>query len=54
MSNASASGPEPRASRVPDVGARLDGVEDLPVDLQIRTLAGLEEDLRAALDEARD
>jgi len=47
-------GPDPRgASAVPDVDARLEGLEDLPVDLQIRTLAGIEADLRTALDATR-
>lgn len=35
---------------VPDVRARLEGLDDLSPDLQIRTLAGVEADLRAALD----
>ncbi|MFC7580554.1 hypothetical protein ACFQ23_04930 [Schaalia naturae] len=46
--------PEPDAlPDVPDVVGRLKGMEGLPVDLQIRTLAGVEADLRSALDATR-
>lgn len=37
-----------------DTYARTQGLEDLPLDLQVRTLAALEADLRASLDALRD
>lgn len=46
--------PSPLELTPEDVSARLDGLEDLPLDLQVRTLAGVEADLRAALDASRD
>ncbi len=39
---------------VHDVRARLDGLEDLTPDLQIRTLEGIDADLRAVLEAARN
>lgn len=38
---------------VPDVEARLDGIEELGVDTQVALLAGIDADLRAALDNSR-
>jgi len=35
------------------VEARLEGLEDLSVDLQVRTLAAVEADLRTSLETAR-
>lgn len=52
-----ASLPVPEASaltsQLQTVDARLEGVEELPLDLQVRTLAAVEADLRAALETAR-
>ncbi len=46
--------PDPRATfEARDVDARLQGLEDLSVDVQIRTLSGIEADLRTALDATR-
>jgi len=41
------------ASRLQAVDARLAGIEDLSLDLQVRTLAAVEADLRSALETAR-
>ncbi|WP_312348487.1 hypothetical protein [Actinomyces sp.] len=41
------------ASRLQAVDARLEGFEELPLDLQVRTLAAVEADLRSALETAR-
>lgn len=47
--------PEPPgpASRLQAVESRLAGIEELPLDLQVRTLAAVEADLRSALETAR-
>ncbi|WP_154671898.1 hypothetical protein [Actinomyces provencensis] len=41
------------ASQLQAVDARLEGFEELPLDLQVRTLAAVEADLRSALETAR-
>lgn len=41
------------ASRLQAVDTRLEGFEELPLDLQVRTLAAVEADLRSALETAR-
>lgn len=47
--------PEPPAptSQLQTVETRLEGIEELPLDLQVRTLAAVEVDLRSALETAR-